>query len=202
MAWYNPSDPKQRNWMLGGLAFFIAIIPFRMYLLAPRQLELDGMQTRLESIETQNRTAAVLSAQGGGDLEERMLAYERHVAKLEELIPEAEEVAGLLDEISRVSRVRDVESISLVPEPAETGAFYVKSSYDMTVVGEYHSVAGFLTDIASLSRIVTPVELDVRVYDQPERFPDMVSPIAATFRIETYVLPDASAPAPAEVPGG
>ena len=37
MAWYNPTDPKQRNWMLGGIACLVAIVPFQMYLLAPVQ---------------------------------------------------------------------------------------------------------------------------------------------------------------------
>jgi Tfp pilus assembly protein PilO len=203
MAWYNPTDPKQRNLMLGGIAFFVAIVPFRMYMLSPRTEANALVQTHIESLETQNRSAAVQAARGGGDLEERNIVYERHVQKLEELIPAAEEVARLTNDISRAARLVDVEPIRMVPEPAEVGAFYSKTSYDMAVVGEYHNVARFLTNVASLSRIVTPVEMDIQIYDQPDRWPEMVTPIIATFRIETYVLPDlASAPPPAAVPGG
>jgi Tfp pilus assembly protein PilO len=71
----------------------------------------------------------------------------------------------------------------------------------MAVIGEYHGVARFLTRVASLSRIVTPVEVDVQLFGQPQRFPAMESPVLATFRIETYVLPDPAAAPPAQGPG-
>ena len=67
MAWYNPSDPKQRNLMLGGIAFLIAIVPFRMYMLSPRVLENTAVQEHVESLEGQNRRASVQAARGGGE---------------------------------------------------------------------------------------------------------------------------------------
>ena len=71
----------------------------------------------------------------------------------------------------------------------------------MTVVGEYHAVGRFLTEIASLRRIVTPKQIDISLYPQPETRPYLVSPIVATFRIETYVLPDALAMPQSETAG-
>ena len=201
MAWYNPTDPVQRNWMLGGLAILALVIPFRMYILAPRQAENTQLQAEVETLEVQNRRASVLSAQGGGDLEQRMALYERHVAKLEELIPGVEEVATLADEIAGQARVTGIEIDRMVPEPREPGVYYDRSSYGMAVIGEYHGVARFLTRIASLSRIVTPVEVDVQLFPQAQRFPEMESPVLATFRIETYVLPDPASPTTAQGPG-
>lgn len=201
MAWYNPTDPTQRNWMVAGIVALLLIVPFRMYYLAPRDLENQEMGDRLESLETQNRRASVLAAQGGGDLEERMALYERHVARLEQLIPAAEEVAILADDIANQARQRGVELQRMVPEPRQPGTYYDQSTYSMAVVGEYHGVARFLTDIASLSRIVTPIELDLQLFQQPNLFPDMDAPVQAQFRIQTYVLPDPSA-APAPGPAG
>jgi len=143
----------------------------------------------------------VLSAQGGGDLEQRMALYERHVAKLEELIPGVEEVATLADEIAGQARVTGIEIDRMVPEPREPGVYYDRSSYEMAVIGEYHGVARFLTRVASLSRIVTPVEVDVQLFPQAQRFPEMESPVLATFRIETYVLPDPASAPTAQGPG-
>ena len=203
MPRYNPTDPKQRNWMQGGVALLVAIVPFRIYVMAPMQLENGLVVQHVEGLEGQNRRASVQAARGGGELEERNLVYERHVAKLEELIPAAEEVASLMNDVSGAARQARVELLRMVPEPSETGAFYDKTAYDMAVIGEYHNVARFLTNVASLSRIVTPVELDVQIYDQPLRFPEMVSAVIVTFRIETYVLPDqTAAPPPAALPGG
>lgn len=122
-----------------------------------------------------------------------------HVARLEQLIPAQEEVAALLDDIQARARLVDVDVIGLVPEPTAPAGPYNRTGYSMTVVGEYHSVARFLTEIASLSRIVNPVQVDVQVMAAPPANSDWVSPVQAQFRIETYVLPDNVALAPAEI---
>lgn len=202
MAWYNPSDPTQCNWMIGGIALLVLIVPFSMYYMAPREEENDAVRARLESLDIQNRQAAVIQARGGQDLEERMLLYERHVQRLEELIPAEEEVAVLLDQIQGRARAADVEVRSLDPEPTQAAGPYNRTGYVMSVVGEYHDVARFLTDIASLSRIVTPVQVDLELFPTPLAYPDLVSPVQANFRIETYVLPDRAALPPAQLPGG
>jgi type IV pilus assembly protein PilO len=202
MAWYNPTDPVQRNWMLGGVVALVLIVPFRMYWMAPRTASNDELQQHWETLQTVNRRASVLAAQGGGDLEQRLALYEQHVAKLEELIPAQDEVPGLLDDITTRARQVNVDLRELQPQPREPGQFYTKQSNVMAVVGEYHSVARFLTDIASLPRIVTPVQLDLQLFTQPQQYPDLQSPVLASFRIETYVLPDSSsAPPPARIGG-
>ena len=188
--------------MLGGVVLLLLVIPFSMYYLDPRQAENDEVADRVESLDIQNRQAGVILARGGADLEERMALYERHVARLEELIPAQEEVPVLLDDIQARARVRDVQVQGLEPEPTESAGPYNQTGYQMSVVGEYHDVARFLTDIASLSRIVTPVQVEIEPYAQAQNFPEMESPVLATFRIETYVLPDQAALPPAELPGG
>jgi len=132
-----------------------------------------------------------------------MALYERHVSKLEELIPAAEEVAALLFDISEVARRTNVEMNAMVPEPAEAAGFYTKTSYQMTIIGEYHAVGRFLTEVASLSRIITPVEVDVQPLDQSDVYPLFESPIVVSFRFETYVLPgQGGAPAPPQTGAG
>jgi type IV pilus assembly protein PilO len=201
MAWYNPTDPKQRNALIVGLLLLALIYPFYSFWYKGRREEVTAQQTRLETLEDQNRRAQVLAARGGGDLEERLALYERQVGKLEELIPAAEEVAGLLDDITARARRARVEISRIIPEPPEAGTFYTKTSYEMVVVGEYHNVARFLTEIASLSRVITPVELEIELFNQPSYFPEYESPVEAGFRIETYVLPEPT-PGPAPAPAG
>lgn len=201
MAWYNPTDPTQRNWMIAGLLLLILIVPFRMYLLQPRQDDNAVLQGRLESLEAQNRQAGVILARGGADLEERMALYERHVARLEELIPAREEVPALIDDVQRRARGSNVEVVGMIPEPTEPAGPYNRTGYSMTVVGDYHNVARFLTEVASLQRIVTPAQLDMQLYTGPSLRASMETAVQASFRIETYVLPDQAAVAPAELPG-
>jgi type IV pilus assembly protein PilO len=200
MAWYNPADPTQRNWMLGGIVALALVVPYQMYVLAPRREANDALRGQIEGLEVLNRRAAVVAAQGGADLQERLALYERHVTRLEELIPAREEVAALIDDVSTRARTLDVEVQVLQPQPAEPGQYYTRTAYNMSVVGEYHAVGRFLAEVASLSRIVTPVQLDLQLYNNAQQFPDMESPVIATFQIETYVLPDPSAMPPAATP--
>jgi len=201
MAWYNPTDPTQRNWMLAGIVVLAAIYPFQRFYLTPANESNDVVRDRLESLDVQNRQAQVIIARGGVDeLRRRMDQYTRHVDRLEELIPGREEVASLLNDIQAQARVAGVDPLSLVPEPPEPAGPYTRTSYQMTVVGEYHDVARFLTSIASLSRIVTPVQLDIALFGNPTSRPEMEFPVQASFRIETYVLPEQSS-LPTEMPG-
>jgi type IV pilus assembly protein PilO len=200
MPWYNPDDPIQRNWMVGGLVFLLLIVPYNMYLLGPRREANTELQQQVEALETVNRRASVLAAQGGGDLQERLALYEAHVAQLEELIPGREEVPALLDDIGTRARLMDVDLRELQPQPREPGEHYDRTGYNMAVVGEYHNVARFLTEIASLPRIVTPSQVEVSIFNQPTQYRDLESPVMAVFRIETYLLPDPTAePAPAQI---
>jgi type IV pilus assembly protein PilO len=203
MAWYNPTDPKQRNAMLIGIVMLGLMYPFYSYWYKPKRAEITEAQARLEKLEDDNRRAGVLAARGGGDLEERMALYERQVSRLEELIPAAEDEGMLLYDMNARARQVGVVVNRLLPEPPEAGSFYQKRSYDVAVAGDYHDVGRFLADVASLSRIVTPVELDIQKHPQAQLYPEMQSPVLATFRIETYVLPDrAPAPGPQGGNGG
>ncbi|MEJ2205968.1 MAG: type 4a pilus biogenesis protein PilO [Gemmatimonadota bacterium] len=201
MAFYNPSDPSQRNALIVGVLMLVLLYPFFEWVYAPRREEVTAMQTRLEDLDDQNRRAQILAARGGGDLEERMALYERHVERLEQLIPALEEVPGLVDDINIRARRAGVDVNRILPEPTEPGPFYSRTSYEMSIVGEYHDVARVLTDIASLPRIVTPIELSMQLFQQADLFPEYESPVLASFRIETYVLPEEGAPAPPAAEG-
>lgn len=198
MAWYNPTDPKQRNAFVVTILMLALLYPFYSFWYKGKNAEVVAMQTHLEHLKNNNRRAELTSARGGGkDLEQRMALYQRQVGKLEQLIPSAEDVAGLINSITGDAIRTNVKLDRMVPEPVVAGAFYNKSTYDVGAIGEYHDVGRFLTEIASLPRIVSPVQMSVKRFDQPQLYPDYKDPILATFQIQTYVLPE-----PGSTPSG
>lgn len=205
MAWYNPTDPKQRNAMVVAILLLVLFYPFYSFWYKGHKAEVDDLQAHLERLQDNNRRAELTSARGGGkNLEERMALYQRQVGKLEQLIPSAEDVPALVNSIAGYAIRSNVKLERLNPEPLEPGAYYTKSTYDVGAIGEYHDVGRFITEIASLPRIVSPVQMSVTLYTQPQLYPDYKSPIIASFQIETYVLPEPGAKpsAPAAKAGG
>lgn len=199
-----PQEPRRRNAVLAGV-LAIAGAYFFHSMWYTEQLEvLDEDQAHLELLEVRNLSAQSIAARGGRELEEQLSQYQRHVGQLETLIPRNDEVAALLVDMASEARRLGVELSNTQPGPEEPSEFYTKDTYEMTVVGEYHAVARFLTQIASLQRIVTPVDVQLSEFDDPSgNFPEMVSPVQATFVIETYVLPDTNNPTlVVEGPGG
>lgn len=187
-----PSDPRQQKALVAGLVAAVGAFLVYQYVYTPRMEEVAVVQERVETLEASNQRARVLAARGGGAIEEQLALYERHVMRLEELIPAREEVATLITNITAEARRLGVEVAGVNPEPVQAGQFYSKEVYSLQAVGEYHAVGQFLTAIASLPRIITPVGMDLsRLQEARNVWDDMDSPVVAAFRIETYVLPEA-----------
>lgn len=198
-----PQEPRQQGALVAIVVALAGFYLFHEYVHAPVKTELDDMSTRLEALEAQNRTAQVTATRGGADLEARTALYERHVRRLEQLIPGNEEVPQLLTDIAALARRMDVNWADVIPEADILGPFYDKKSYSVRVEGEYHDVGRFVTAVASLPRIITPVNMDLQSGMEVQGNGDYESPVQASFQIQTYVVPPpGSRPAPADtLPG-
>jgi type IV pilus assembly protein PilO len=112
---------------------------------------------------------------------------------VEGLIPSSEELPDLLDAISAEAQRTNVEIALIQPSGATQEAYYTRRAYDMAVVGRYHDVGDFLTRVASLPRIVTPLNLTLApsgatAGSAAPADADAVR-VEARFSIETYVIP-------------
>jgi type IV pilus assembly protein PilO len=200
-----PDDPKRRNALIIGIIAAAGFYFFWSYWYSPTSTEVTEMSARLEQLDSENNRAQIIATRGGSELEERLAVYEEHVVLLEALIPQREEVSALLNDVTTVARQTGVELATLAPEADEIGAFYTKQSYALEVVGDFHDLGRFLSTISSLPRIITPVNLDLVLFRGQANAYDMVEPLTASFQIQTYILPNASDPAPGPgpiIPGG
>lgn len=173
--------------LLGGLGYL-----GYTQLYQPRAERVDAMESRLETLQTQNRTARALTEQDGrGEVEQRLAVYRDQLVHVEGLIPSSEEVPDLLDAISAEAQRTGVDLTLIQPTGAIQEDFYVRRTYDLAVMGTYHQIAEFLTRTASLPRIVTPINLNLGV---EEETPDAAPRLQARFAIETYVIPSLAPP--------
>jgi type IV pilus assembly protein PilO len=184
-----PSDPQQQRKLLIGLAPLLLLFAYYQFVHGGRADRIGELETHLETLVTTNVAAKVIAAQGGPELQRRLGIYEAHMQRLEELIPNREEVAELLHSMGLRAQGSGVELTKMKPEADEPGPYYTKRTYEMGVSGTYHDVGLFLSQVGSLSRIVTPTEL--KLVRDPRETDKQGSPLVdAGFRIVTYVLPD------------
>ncbi len=186
-----PTEPRQRK-ALGAIIGAVAVAGlFWNFWLTGQKETLVAEEERLETLSLRNQQAQMMAVRGGADLEENLATFERHVRRLEELVPAAEEVPQLIVDVNTVARELGVEQLNLSPGPAEPGTAYTRRTYDTQWVGDYHSVGAFLARIASLQRIMTPIEFALEPYNGNATYPNMVAPVVVTFTLETFALPDA-----------
>jgi type IV pilus assembly protein PilO len=188
-----PQDPKQQKAVGAIVLLFGALYGFYTYWYTPRAADAALLEERVDVLESRNRNAQIAAARGGADLEARITLYQRHMGALEQLIPATEEVPQLMRTISSQARMAGVSLSGLEPEVDEPGEHYTKLTWRVNAFGEYDNLGRFLTSIASLPRIATPVDLELAPYPAPPGAPaEYDNPVLVSFRIQLYVLPQSS----------
>ncbi|MBA2670902.1 MAG: type 4a pilus biogenesis protein PilO [Gemmatimonadetes bacterium] len=182
-------DPQKRKKILIGLLLFGGLMYLGYdYVYRPRAESVAALETRLETLELQNRTARALTAQNGTDEVERRVGLHREqLRRVEGLIPSSEELPDLLDAISAEARRAGVELARIQPMGATAEQFYTRRTYEIGVYGTYHQIGEFLSQVGSLPRIITPINLNLAV--RGEQTTKGNPQLEARFSIETYVLP-------------
>ena len=192
-----PQNPEQQKKLLLGLVPLLLLFGYYQVVHTKRALEIERLETELESLETSNAAAKVLAAQGGPELERRLAVLEEHMLLLEELIPDREEVADLLHSMGLQAQTTGVELTRMAPEMEEQGAYYTKQTYEIGIKGTYHDVGQYLAQVGSLPRIVTPIEFKLQSNTNETDRRSGSPLLSANFRIVTYIVPE-PAPVPVE----
>lgn len=187
MALGLPDDPAQQKRLLIGVLPLLLLFAYWYFLHGDYREEVTEMQTRVERVETMNASARARATQSR-DLEERLQQFERHINRLEDLVPRSEEVSQLLNQIHQRAEQVGVEVAVFRPGGSTTGEHYNRRAFDLTVYGTYHNIGRLLADIGSLPRIITPVNFEVIPREELDRSGGQR--LEASFEIETYVLPD------------
>lgn len=181
-----PSDPEQQKKLLIGLLPLLLLLGYWYFFHGTRAEAIAQQEARLEALERSNTTARTIASQGSAeDLARRLALYEAHMARLEQLIPSGEEVPELLNMIATRAEGTGVQLALMRPEEDVAAEFYRRVTYEIGVIGRYHDIGLFLSEVGTLPRIVTPIDLNLR-----RRSGDPLQ-LNASFRIETYVLPQA-----------
>lgn len=166
---------------------------------APKNVELATMQAHVDTLVAQNQLAQKEIASGSATkLKDEADKYGRLLILMRQLVPTANEVPTLLEQISTAARQTGMDIGDVTPLGVIGGDVFDTYRYKIGITGSYHRIGQLLSNIGSLGRIVAPMNLSLlptaRDQSTLKRRPGEAN-LDATFDIQTYV---ARAPLPAQ----
>jgi len=160
------------------------------------QVEIDSLQLIVDRAKQDLASGTV------EDLRRKVAAYTALLGVMRRLVPEKNEVPALIDDISTKAKVRGVTIGRIEPLAVEAGQPFDTYKYRLEMIGHYDQLGEFLSDVASLPRIIVPQELALKpAQQQAQRLlgDTLGALLEAQFSIRTFVK--AAAPPPPPAPG-
>lgn len=201
-----PQSPRdQKLFVIGLLAVGLAVA-YQQVVWTPKNVDLNTIEVRLDTLDSLNRLSKIDVAKGSASkMKAEADAFGRELEVLRHLVPTKNEVPALLESVSTAARRAGLELSDVQPDGNIEGDQFDTYRFKIGVTGPWHQVAEFLTNVASMQRIVSPINLTLTATSRVgERRPKKDEQfLDARFGIQTYVAhasPKAAAPAQAGSP--
>lgn len=185
-----------REQSLAGVAIVALMLigAYWYFLYSPKSEQLDALDQRIVKIESLNQRARRDVAHGSIDSLRAEVARDARVLEtVQMLVPTRNEVPALLEDVSTAARRVGLDLASVEPLAVIGGDDFDTYRYKISVIGHYHAIGQFLTNVGSLRRIVAPVTLEVKPAvasnrrGQQNRVSAERPQLQSTFQIQTYV---------------
>lgn len=147
-----PMLPKLMTW--GGLALAMVVLGWFL-LLSEAHDGLEAERAKEVTLKADYR-GKLAQAVNLGELRKQKLQVEEYVTQLEKQLPGKAEMDALLSDINQAGIGRGLQFELFRPAQREiTREFYAERPITVKVIGNYHDMGAFASDVGQLSRIVT-----------------------------------------------
>jgi type IV pilus assembly protein PilO len=187
----NLTNKEKQYVALGALA--VALLGAYWYFLyKPKAAELTVMAAHVDSLNKRNQEARADIAQGSlQKLRAQAAEYDQSLKVMRQLVPRSNEVPALLEDISTAARRVGLDLATVEPMPVLAGEQFDTYRYKLAVIGGYHPVGQFLSNVGSLSRIIAPVTMAIKLHPVADRTKARArkgeSLVDTEFQVQTYV---------------
>jgi type IV pilus assembly protein PilO len=168
-----------------------AIALFWFLVREPQAQETRDLRRQVDSLQLTVDSARRELARGSvEDLRRRVGDFQTGLSLMRTLVPTGNEVAQLINDISDRAKLRNVYVADLSPLGMEDGGQYRVARYRFQVLGHYDDIGAFLSDIASLRRIMVPhsLSLTVATEQQAQVVQDTTGALLlGSFQLKAYV---------------
>ena len=188
------ANMTKREQSLGGVAIIALLlaVAYWHFLYKPKARELAATSAHVDSLDRKNQEARADIAQGSLEkLRAQSAEYEQSLKVMRQLVPRSNEVPSLLEDMSTAARRVGLDLATVEPMPVLPGEQFDTYRYKLAVIGGYHAVGQFLSNVGSLNRIIAPVTLAIKIHPASGRTKARVkkgeSLIDTEFQVQTYV---------------
>jgi type IV pilus assembly protein PilO len=203
---YLPKTKRDRTMVVVALVAIGLVVGFWQLVYQPKAADLATLQAHIDSLEVSNQRVRSELAKGDiNSLRQQAMQYQQHLELMRQLVPTSNEVPALLEQVSTAARRVNLDIDGVAPQPVISGDDFDTYRYQLTVIGPYHALGEFLTNVGSLTRIVAPVDLHLAVANNEQRKDHPVQGneqlLTSKFQIQTYVAKAAPDPVHGHKPG-
>ena len=193
-----PQDKQSQVFLLITVALAGIGWAFWDYWIKPTREQIVATRTEVDSLQLIIDRAKLDLASGTvEDLRRKVEQYTALLAVMRRLVPDKNEVPALIDDISTKAKVRGVTIGRIEPQAVEAGPPFDTYRYRLEIIGHYDQLGEFMSDIASLQRIIVPQEVNLKAAQSQAQklLGDTTGALLeAQFMIRTFVK--AAAPPP------
>ncbi|MDP1659407.1 MAG: type 4a pilus biogenesis protein PilO [Methylotenera sp.] len=171
-------------------AIFLVILALGYYFLwTDAFTSLDTAKSKEQELRTVflDKQAQAVNLEG---YKQQMVEIEKTFGALLRQLPDKSQMDGLLTDINQAGLNRGLEFDLFKPGQETQAEFYAEMPISIKVLGTYHDLGAFATDISKLSRIVTLNDIYVTSGGKDAKSADAVLVMEATARTYRYLDAD------------
>lgn len=194
-----PKNPRDQKMVAACVVAFAMAALYWNFVWTPKHTELVELSARLDKLDSLNAMARTRIAQGtAAELEAEAARYAKDLEVMRLLVPTGNELPSLIEQVSTAARREGLDIASLEPQPIVRGETFDTYRYKVSMTGGYHALAEFMTNVGSLQRIVTPVNVSMALSTNKNANAVKLAPagtaaVETRFEIQTYVIRTAPA---------
>ena len=182
---------NQRDQVLTSIAIIaLALVGAYWYFVYnPKTADVGKLAMHVDSLDEANQRARAQVAKGTGrQIRDESAALKQNLDLMRTLVPAGNEVPALLEQVSTAARRAKLDVGGIEPEPVIEGEMFDTYRYKIKINGSYDEISQVLTNIGSLNRIVTPMNLALTIPASPGKVVPGKQTLASAFEIQTYVV--------------
>ncbi len=201
-----PTSQRDQALLAAGILAIVGAAAYWYFVDSPKNSGVGGIAITAEHVDSLNainqRVRAQLARGNTVKIKAESDSLRTNLDLLRTLVPANNQVNALIDDVSNAARRVGSDLAGLDPQPPIEGEMFDTYRYQIKLNGAYHDIARVLANIASLNRVVAPINLSLQPAAATAKATPGTQPLVATFGIQTYVIRTAPGSATPKPPGG